>query len=297
MPLARGAIVGTRVPQVSGDVRPIDDSSRRRMKVAAYQTPLLPSGSMEAVGLIAAQVKACEAVGVEILCCPEAVLGGLADHSRRPASLALDVSSGPLRAVLASMASKTVTTIVGFTEVGSEGRVFNSAAIFSKGEVVGVYRKRHPAINRSVYEPGAATPVFEVGGLVFGVLICRDSTFSELARRMASRGATVLFVPTNNALPPAKGGAEVVQHARRTDVGLATENSVGIVRADVTGRADNLESHGSSVIVEHDGSTLLAARPWEPDLLIAEVQTTVTVPPLGDVGTAGSRTGPIHESG
>ena len=41
------------------------------MKVAAYQAPLLKSGSMEAVGLIKTQI--------EILCCPEAILGGLAD--------------------------------------------------------------------------------------------------------------------------------------------------------------------------------------------------------------------------
>ena len=65
-----------------------------------YQAPPLPGGSIEALELIAAQVKECEAVGVEILCCPEAVLGGLADHSRRPAELAIDAASGPLRTIL-----------------------------------------------------------------------------------------------------------------------------------------------------------------------------------------------------
>ncbi len=216
------------------------------MKVAAFQTPLLPSGSMEAISLIAEQVKACESAGVEILCCPEAVLGGLADYSQRPAGLALDVSSGQLRAVLAPLVSRTVTTIVGFNESGSEGRLFNSTAVFSQGEVVGVYRKMHPAINRSVYESGRAAPIFQVGDLVFGVVICRDSTYPELARGMATRGATALFVPTNNALAPTKSGAEVVEHARRTDVSRATENNVWVIRADVAGRVDGLESYGSS---------------------------------------------------
>ena len=243
------------------------------MKVAAYQAPLLPSGSMEAIGLIADQVKVCEAAGVEILCCPEAVLGGLADYSSRPADCAIDVASGRLRAALTPLASRTVTTIVGFTEVGGQGQLFNSAAVFSQGEVVGVYRKMHPAINRSVYEPGSATPIFKVGSLVFGIVICRDSTYGEPARGMATRGATALFVPTNNALAPVKRGAEVIDHARRTDISRATENGLSVIRADVAGRIDGLESYGSSGIVEPHGRILLVARPLGPDLLIADIET------------------------
>ena len=49
------------------------------VKVAAYQAPLLAAGSMGALDLIRARVRACEAEEVEILCCPEAILGGLAD--------------------------------------------------------------------------------------------------------------------------------------------------------------------------------------------------------------------------
>jgi predicted amidohydrolase len=245
------------------------------MKVAAYQAPLLPVGSLEAIGLIAEQVRACEAAGVDILCCPEAVLGGLADDSGRPADLAIDVPSGQLRAVLAPLASRTVTTIIGFTESGPGTQLFNSAAVFSQGEVVGVYRKKHPAINRSVYEAGTAAPIFNVGGLVFGIVICRDSTYPELARAIVTRGATALFVPTNNALAPTRGGAEVVEHARRTDITRATENDVSVIRADVAGRVDGLESHGSSGIVKHDGTVLRVARQFESELLMAEIQRAV----------------------
>jgi predicted amidohydrolase len=242
------------------------------VKVASYQAPLLPGGSTKAISLIAEQVRACESAGVEILCCPEAVLGGLADYSSRPSGLAIDATNGQLRASLAPLASRTVTTIVGFTESGPEGRLFNSAAVFTGGDVVGVYRKTHPAINRSVYAPGTDAPVFQVGDLVFGVVICRDSLYPELVQAMVARGAMALFVPTNNALAPAKGGLDVVEHARRTDRGLATEHGMPIIRADVAGRADGLQSYGSSWILDRDGSTLRAARPLEPDLLIASLE-------------------------
>lgn len=225
---------------------------------------------MDAIHLIAAQVKVCEAAGVAILCCPEAVLGGLADYSHRPADVAIDASE-QLRALLAPLASRTVTTIIGFTEAGPAGQWFNAAAIYSQGHVVDLYRKVHPAINRSVYAPGTATPVFTIGDLVFGILICRDSTFPELARSMVARGANALFVPTNNALTPAKGGAKVVEHARQTDVGLATSNRAAVVRADVAGWAAGLESHGSSGIIGSDGVVLQTATPLVSELLIAEI--------------------------
>ena len=51
------------------------------MRVAAYQAPLLAAGSMDALGLIRTRVEWCEAEGVTILCCPEAILGGLADYA------------------------------------------------------------------------------------------------------------------------------------------------------------------------------------------------------------------------
>ena len=58
------------------------------MKVAAYQAPLLTAGSAEVIDLIQERVVWCESERVSILCCPEAILGGLADYSENPARLA-----------------------------------------------------------------------------------------------------------------------------------------------------------------------------------------------------------------
>ncbi len=134
------------------------------MKVAAYQAPLLPAGSMAALGLIRKRLDWCESEGVEILCCPEAVLGGLADYAPRPTDFAIAVADGQLDALLAPLASNIVTVILGFTELADAGRFYNSAAIFHRGSVVGLYRKLYPAIRKSVYEAGDQTPVFNIGG-------------------------------------------------------------------------------------------------------------------------------------
>jgi predicted amidohydrolase len=241
------------------------------MKVAAYQAPLASCRTDKALALVRTQIEHCESLGVEILCCPEGMVGGLADYLERPADIAIDLEGGGFQPTTRLLASDSVTTILGFTEVDRSGRLFNSAAIVSRGAVVGRYRKRYPAINRSVYRAGSETPVFTVGQLTFGVVICRDSSFPELSAVMVSRGATTLFVPTNNGMPPSKGSAELVAGARAIDVATAIEHGVCVVRADVAGRTSELVSHGSSGIVDKDGNILGVARQLQADLVVAEI--------------------------
>lgn len=239
------------------------------MKIAAYQAPLLPGGAMDALALIRDRIRWCETQGVEILCCPEAVLGGLADDAQRPADIAIDVASGQLQALLAPLASRSVTTIVGFSEAAGAGQLYNAAAVFHDGRIAGLYRKRHPAIRRSVYSAGDESPVFTIGCLSFGIMICRDSNDPALATDMASRGARLIFVPSNNGLPADR--ADVVALTRTVDIARARDNGVMIVRADVAGRTADRTSFGSSAIVDAHGTVLCAGTALREDILVAEV--------------------------
>jgi 5-aminopentanamidase len=241
------------------------------MKVAAYQAPLASPSVEASLALLRDQVDRCESLGVEILCCPEGVLGGLADYTDHPFDNAIDVEGAAFQKTVQFLASDPVTTIVGFTEMDRSGRLFNAAAVLSRGAVVGVYRKCHPAIHRSVYHAGTEAPVFTVGSLTFGVIICLDSRFPEPAAAMASQGATAFFIPTNNGMPPAKGGAELPAEARAIDIARAIEYRMPVVRADVAGETSNLVSYGSSGIVGCDGRVLAVGRQLQADLLVAEI--------------------------
>jgi predicted amidohydrolase len=134
-----------------------------------------------------------------------------------------------------------------------------------------IAHQMHPAINRSVYRAGAEAPVFTVGNVTFGVLICRDSLFPEPARLMLSRGAQVLLVPTNNGMPRVKGGSEIVIEARTCDIGRALESGVPVVRADVAGLDGGFASYGSSSVVNRDGRVLGTARALVADLVVADI--------------------------
>jgi 5-aminopentanamidase len=192
-----------------------------------------------------------------------------ADDAACPVDIAIDVESGQLEVLLAPLASKSVTAIVGFTETVGAGKLYNSAAVFRDGRVVGLYRKRHPAIRKSVYSAGDQSPVFTVGPLSFGIMICNDSNYPELAADMVARGAAAIFVPSNNSLPPEK--ADVVARSRAVDIARARDNDVMIIRADVAGRTADRVSFGSSAIVDAGGTLLRAGETLSEDILVAEV--------------------------
>jgi predicted amidohydrolase len=242
------------------------------MKVAALQAPLPTVGTADGLALIRQRVDQCEAEGVTFLCCPEAVVGGLADYAPDPLQVAVTASA--VLASLGPMADTRLTTIVGFTELATDGSIYNSAAVVSHGTVAGVYRKRHPAIRQSVYRAGRDAPVFEASGVRFGILICYDSAFPDLAADLASRGAHVLFVPTNNALPESRSSAGLVAEAKECDVAIATKNRCWVVRADVAGTAGGLRSDGSSAITSPTGKTVATARALLEDLLVVDIELT-----------------------
>jgi predicted amidohydrolase len=98
---------------------------------------------------------------------------------------------------------------------------------------------------------------------------------------MAAQGATALFVPTNNGLPPAKAHAEIVAQARNADIARAVENSLWVIRADVAGRTGELVSYGSSGIVGRSGFVLGAAQRLEAGLVVADINTAPRQPRPG----------------
>ena len=136
------------------------------MKVAAWQMPIELTVSHEAaLDALGRQVRVCEDTGVAILCCPEAAIGGLADDWGERGFTAIRTTD--VEARFEVIASESVTVIVGFTELALDGRLYNAAAVVHRGAPAGLYRKRHPAINTSVYTPGSGLPVFHAAGATY----------------------------------------------------------------------------------------------------------------------------------
>jgi 5-aminopentanamidase len=243
------------------------------MRVAAYQAPYLPFGSMEAVDLIAGQLAQCEADGVDVLCCPESVLGGLAHESdgQSPADVALEVESGQLAEVLAPLMATTVAVIVGFTERDGAGACFSSAAVITDGTLRGVHRKAYPGY-RTVIQPGPVPVPFAVGPWPCGVVICNDLWYLEPARVLAAAGAAVLFVPSHSGhLRDPEAARWLRSRGANLPVARAVENTMAVVVADVAGAQGGRCALGSSCIVDPDGDVLARDEPDGTGLLVADI--------------------------
>ena len=109
-----------------------------------------------------------------------------------------------------------------------------------------------------------------------GIMICNDSNYPEPARKMAAKGATALFIPTNNGLPPEK--ADVAGTREESRHRVAIEHGVSVIRADVAGRADGIVSYGSSGIVDSRGSVLQTTQPLTEDLIAADLEVSLREP-------------------
>jgi predicted amidohydrolase len=241
------------------------------MKVAAYQMPVGVCYGDDPVAHLGARVRECERAGVRLLCCPEGALGGLADYVDAPDDIAITADLDTIARHLLPLASQSVTIVVGFTERDTLGQYYNAAAVYADGALVGINRKHHPAIRRSRYTPGTGAPVFKVCGKVIGVLICRDSTDAQLARTLVDRGARVLCVPTNNAMPPDRAGSHLVNDVRALDAQLAATLGVPVIRADVVGETRGLASVGTSMITHPSARQLTARGTMEGELIMTEL--------------------------
>lgn len=191
-----------------------------------------------------------QAEGVDILCLPECFLTGYFRTSDLAATNSIDLESVRFASVLAELREYESTLILGLIE-RTESGLFNSAVVIEQGELKGRYRKHR--LVESGFEQGNTSPVFEKNGVKFGVNICYDANFPEGARLLAERGATLIFYPLNNSLPPATARKWRHRHIQNL-VDRAQDCSVWVVSSDVVETSPSRLGYGCTAIVDPTGA-------------------------------------------
>ena len=213
---------------------------------------------------------------VEILCFPECFLTGYQDEEAAVRKYAIARNSAPFLELLDKTARFNATLIVGFNELHS-GRLRNSAAVLYKGHVLDVYSKCMTLLG--FHEPGREFPVFDRGGVKFGVVICADGGFIEPARILALKGAQIIFAPHFNYIS-IRSLIQHYEHVRKDHVARATENTVYFVRANNVGGRDPAiteyegQAYGDSYIVDPWGEIVIRTRRHKESLIFADVDLT-----------------------
>ncbi|MEY2342658.1 carbon-nitrogen hydrolase family protein [Acidithiobacillus sp. IBUN Pt1247-S3] len=237
-------------------------------RVALWQcAPSVVSKKGQCVDVIEEKCALAKESSVDILIFPEMYLTGYAigpDMVRAQA----EVCDGESAQKIAELAiTYRVTIVYGYPEIDEYDVVYNSVNIISaESGKISVYRKRmlFGDVDRAQFSPGnkAYTPV-DINGVKYGIAICYDIEFPELARELTLAGADVILVPTAN-MQPYESVADRLVPAR------AQENGVFVIYANYYGKDNLFDYFGKSTICDPLGDIIAREEKGER-LLIVEL--------------------------
>ena len=210
----------------------------------------------------------CGKSGYDFLCFPEAYL------SNYTGELAVPLADPRVRTLAQASAKHDMVTIVGVSELEGD-RIFNTALVVHRGEIMGKYRKTMlTGSDKKVYASDYSLPVFEAKGLTFGVIVCHDSSFLEPALTMRCKGARLLFSPHYNRIT-ADRMDEHRKKVRNTHIGLATHLQMVVVRSNVVGWSEEGLGYGDSAIFSPLGEPVAVAPLFQETIISARFERSV----------------------
>jgi predicted amidohydrolase len=199
---------------------------------------------------------------------PELALSGYVFESRVEAeSLAQSAEGQEFDGMSALAAERGTTLVVGFAEKAG-GRLYNSSLLIAPDGTRSVYRKIQLfSDEKRIFDPGDRPPeVVEVSGVRFGMMVCFDWIFPEVARTLALAGADVLCHCANLVLPYCQDA--MVTRCIENRVYALTSNRIGSERRV----GQELTFTGQSQIVNPRGEVLVRAGNDEEAVLLAEIE-------------------------
>lgn len=208
--------------------------------------------------------------GAAIVCFPEMNVTGYS--SLEIIKEAAEPVPGPVTDELLHLAeSAKITILAGIAERDGKGRIFASHLVVKPNKLVSVYRKLYVAPpEHSVFTAGDQIPLFETQGIKFGIQLCYDAHFPELATHMAAKGADLIFMPHAS---PRGTPAEKYRSWMRHLPARAYDNSLFIVACNQTGENNKgLEFPGIAVIIGPSGEIIGKDLNGREGLLVADLK-------------------------
>jgi N-carbamoylputrescine amidase len=170
-----------------------------------------------------------------------------------------------------------IVLIVPVFEEAQPGVYFNTAVVFdADGRELGKYRKTHipdgPQYHEKFYfTPGnLGYPVFRTRHAAFGVGICWDEWFPEVARIFALEGAQILFYPSAIGSEPDRPGYSSAEAWRCVLRSHAIANGVFVAAVNRVGVEEQMTFYGESFVASPFGEVLAQAGA-EEELLVADL--------------------------
>lgn|SRR5690349_2487650 len=240
------------------------------MRVGACQTQEILGDVDAAVRVIRDCARQAETRAVDLLLFPECFLQGYLVTERHVHGQAVEVGAPEFGEILARLAGIRQMLVLGIIE--RSGRAYhNTALVIASGRVLGRYRKTFLTEGESVFTAGDTYPVFDCGGVRFGVNICYDARFPQAAAAVAAGGAQVLLLPAQNMMRRENAFRWRDLHNQiRTE--RVRETGMWLVSADVTGRRDAARiGLGPTCVIDPAGRVVAQVPTGTTGIAVAEI--------------------------
>lgn len=171
-----------------------------------------------------------EKTDVDVLVLPELCNSGYVFKEISEATDSSEsIPEGPFSKELLAWSSSGRLVVAGICECTNDG-LYNSAAVFGDGVHITTYRKIHLFLDEADWFKAGQDepPVIEHRGYHFGVMICFDWIFPEMARVLALKGAQVILHPANLVLPYCQDA--MITRSIENRVFTTTTNRIGTER-------------------------------------------------------------------
>jgi predicted amidohydrolase len=223
-----------------------------KLKLATVQCAAVQGNIDKTVDHICKTLRWADSNNIDIICFPECYLQGYYHDKESIRKHAISLSSNTFINALNRLKQFNTTIILGLIEE-KENRIYNTAIVIERGQVIGSYNKIH--LNETKYTAGTTWPVFNKNGIIYGIHICNDSNHPESVAKLKAKGAEIIFFPLNNLLP-IKIADEWKEKSQEVLANRAKENNCWIVSSDIVCEGIRQKSYGCTMIVSPAGEII-----------------------------------------
>lgn len=239
------------------------------MIVAAAQFTAQPLDIDANAATMADLIRAAGTRGAHVIVFPELALTGyeldavIADSDR----FALSPDDERLSAIRTACRESGVAALIGCPGRTTDGITISAFVYGSDGALLTRYDKRHVTDSeRSAgFSVGTVDGRFTVDDTTFGIAICYDAHFPDLAVRAAADGCHILLASS------LYGKTVGVQERMTIFPALAKDNDLHVLLSNHIGPSGPYDACGGSAIWAPDGTCLVEGSFDGPDLVLVEL--------------------------
>jgi len=168
-------------------------------------------------------------------------------------------------------ANEAITILAGLAEKDAENRLYATHLVVSPHGITYIYRKTHLGPpERDLFTASDTAPVFESCGITFGIQLCYDVHFPELATIMALKGAEAIFIP--HASPHGAPDEKLKSWMRHLPA-RAYDNSLFVIACNLCGEnSDGLSFPGVGLVIGPSGAILQSAAGTIDQMILADLK-------------------------